>query len=108
MNAAEMLAALDLPAGSRVDRRVPKTLLLENGAPTAADRRRMTAGVEELLWVAALKPATIAVPEFHDAVREYLEIAVLRLTLRPGARSGRILELGASGRALPGGAADGG
>jgi len=32
MNAAELLAALDLPDAARVDRRVPKTLLTEHGA----------------------------------------------------------------------------
>lgn len=93
MNTDEILAALDLPASSRVDRRVPKTLLIENGAPAAADKRSINDGVEELLWVAALKPATAAIPEFRDHAREYLEIAVLRLTLRPDAKAGRLLEL---------------
>jgi hypothetical protein len=32
MTAADILAALDLPGSSRVDRRVPKKLPLENGA----------------------------------------------------------------------------
>ena len=34
-----------------------------------------------------LKPTTIGVPEYRDESREYLEIAVLRLTLRPAARA---------------------
>lgn len=93
MNTDEILAALDLPASSRVDRRVPKTLLIENGAPTTADKRYINDRVEELLWVAALKPSTVAVPEFRDDAHEYLEIAVLRLTLRPDTRAGRLLEL---------------
>jgi hypothetical protein len=93
VNASEIIAALDLPAGSRVDRRVPKRLLLENGAPTAADRRNINDGVEELWWVAALKPTTVSVPEYRDDVREYLEIATLRLVIRPGARANRLIEL---------------
>jgi hypothetical protein len=76
-----------------VDRRVPKKLLLENGAPTASDKRQINDGVEELFWVAALKPTTIGVPEYRDAVREYLEIAVLSLTLRAGAKADRLIEL---------------
>ena len=44
MKAAELIAALDLP-GARVDRRVPKKLLVENGAPTAADKRRINEGI---------------------------------------------------------------
>jgi hypothetical protein len=89
----ELIAALDLPAGSRVDQRVPKKLLLEHGAPTASDRRHINEGIEELLWLAALKPTTIGVPEFRDETHEYLEIAVLRLTLRPEAKAARLLEL---------------
>ena len=90
MNSTELVAALDLPAASRVDRRVPKTLLLEHGAPTPADRRHINERVDELLWVAALKPTTIGVPEYRDAVREYLEIAVLQLTLRGEDGVGRV------------------
>src|SRR5450759_1715232 len=93
MNVAALLAALDLPAGSRVDQCVPKKLLLENGAPTAADKRYINEGIEELLWLAALKPTTIGVPEYRDDVREYLEIAVLSLSLRPDAKEGRLVEL---------------
>jgi len=93
MSGDALIEALDLPAGSRVNQRVPKKLLLENGAPTAADKRLITDGIEELLWLAALKPATIGVPAFRDDVREYLEIAVLLLTLRAGAKALRLTEL---------------
>lgn len=93
MNADLIIAALALPPETRVDQRVPKKLLVENGAPTAADKRQINEGIEELLWLAALKPTTIGVPEYRDDVREYLEIAVLSLTLRPDAKSGRLVEL---------------
>lgn len=93
MNADAMLSALDLPASCRVDQRVPKKLLLENGAPTAADKRQINEGIEELLWIAALKPTTIGVSEYRDSIREYLEIAVLRLTLRARAKAARLIEL---------------
>ncbi len=39
MNVAPVINALALPTDARVDQRVPKKLLLEQGAPTAADRR---------------------------------------------------------------------
>jgi hypothetical protein len=93
MNADRIIAALALPPETRVDQRVPKKLLVENGAPTAADKRQINEGIEELLWLAALKPTTIGVPEYRDDVREYLEIAVLSLTLRPDAKTGRLVEL---------------
>lgn len=87
------LAALALPEEALVDRRVPKSLLIENGAPTAADRRRIREGIEEIRWAAALKPTTIGVAEYRDETREYLEIAVLNLTLRSGADAARLAEL---------------
>ncbi len=93
MTAEDLIAALDLPADARVDQRVSKRLIIENGAPTAADKRKISDGIEEVRWLAALKPGTIGVPVFHDSTREYLEIAVLRLTLRPNAKTPRLVEL---------------
>lgn len=93
MNAGDVIAALRLPASALVERRVPKKLLLEHGAPTTADKRRIAEGIEEFVWVAALKPTTIGVPEYRDAERAYLEIAVLRLTLRAGAKAPRLIAL---------------
>jgi hypothetical protein len=72
MTPADLIAALDLPAAARVDQRVPKKLLLENGAPTATDKRAIADGVEELIWLAALKPTTIGVAAYRDEAREYL------------------------------------
>lgn len=82
LSAQTLIHALRLPESCRVDQRVPKKLLLENGAPTAADKRLITEAIEELQWVAALKPNTIGVPDYRDTVREYLEIAVLAVTVR--------------------------
>src|SRR5271165_3669041 len=93
MSLAPVIDALALPADARVDQRVPKKLLLEQGAPTAADKRQIQDGIEEMVWVAALKPTNIAVPAFRDEVREYLEIAVLAITLRPAAKPTRLIEL---------------
>lgn len=90
---AAVIAALALPPDALVDRRVPKKLFMEQGAPTAADKRQIQDGIEEVLWVAALKPNNIGVPAFRDEVREYLEIAVLTAILRSGAKSTRLTEL---------------
>lgn len=93
MKASLLLDALDLPASAMVDKRVPKTMLHEHGAPTAADKRQINEGIEQLVWVAALKPTTIGVAEYRDELREVLEIAVLQLTLRATAKIGRLIEL---------------
>ena len=99
MTAADLLAALDLPTETTVSQRIPKTLLVENGAPTAADKRLINEGVERLWWWAAIKPSNSGVPEFRDEVRQYLEIAVLELTIRTHAKAARLIEL--THRAVP-------
>ena len=82
MGPQDIVLALGLPDSCRVDQRVPKKLLLENGAPTAADKRLINNGSEEIQWVAALKPTTIGMSDYRDDLREYLEIAVLAVTVR--------------------------
>jgi len=93
MNSAAVIGALRLPSEASVDQRVPKKLLLENGARTAGDKRQINDGIEELLWVATLKPGNIGVPAFRDANHEYIEIAVLCVSLRATAKAPRIIEL---------------
>jgi len=88
-----LIQALALPPAAQVGQRVHKKLLLEHGAPTAADKRLISEGIQELHWLAALKPAVIAVAEFRDDSREYLEIAVLQLTLRGADKVERLIEL---------------
>jgi hypothetical protein len=93
MSFASMIDALGIPPSALVEQRVPKKLLLKHGAPTAADKRQIQDGIKEIIWVAALKPTNIGVPAFEDAVRQYLEIAVLTVELRSAAKSARLIEL---------------
>lgn len=93
MSIAAVIRAMALPTESLVEQRVPKKMLSEQGAPTAADRRAIQEGVEELFWVAALKPTNVGVPAFRDVAREYLEIAVLTAAFRQGAKASRLVEL---------------
>lgn len=99
MSLQDLIAALELPASCRVDQRIPKKLLVENGAPTAADKRNINEGIEEIQWVASLKSSSIGVPEYRDEAREYLEITVLHIVLRQDAKAARIAEL--THRAVP-------
>lgn len=85
--------ALGLPQAARVDARVPKKLLIEQGAPTAADKRAIQDGIDELQWFAACKPSTIGVPTFTDRERGYLEIAIIGCAFRPNAKGNRLIEL---------------
>ena len=93
MSFASVIDELAIPQEALLEQRVPKKLLLEQGAPTAADKRQIQDGIEEITWVAALKPTNIGVPAFRDEVREYLEIAVLTVALRSTAKPPRLIEL---------------
>jgi hypothetical protein len=42
-------------------------MLVEQGAPTAADKRLINDTIDELWWQATLKPGTVGVPAFHVA-----------------------------------------
>lgn len=92
MTLGEVLAALGLPEESRVERRIPKKMLLESGAPVTGARRLIETALQELTWVAVLKPTTIGVAAYRDAVREYLELSVLKMALRASPRAGRLVE----------------
>lgn len=75
-----LISALRLPASCRMNKRVPKKMLVENGALTSVDKRLINDAIEEIEWLAALKPNTVGVAEYRDDEREYLEVAVLCIT----------------------------
>ena len=93
MTLESIITAIGIPQKAWVDQRIPKKLLIENGAPTAADKRQINVGIEEIRWLSSLKPTTIGVPAYRDAEREYLELAILSATFRSGAKSARLTEL---------------
>lgn len=65
MMAQVLIDAFRLPAAALVGQRIPKKLLVEQGAPTAADKRLITDVVDALWWQAALKPGTVGVPAYQ-------------------------------------------
>lgn len=93
MTVDDLIQALGLPESTRLNQRVPKKLLAEQDVATPADRRQIQDGVDEVVWLAALKPHLIGVPAYEDHDRQYLELAVLHLTLKPGSKPGRLVEL---------------
>lgn len=90
---AAIIDVLGLPTDARVNTRVPKKMLAEQGAPTAADRRAVQEGIAEISWIGALKPNTIGIRHFTDEVRDYLEIAVIAAAFHPKTKLPRLVEL---------------
>lgn len=91
--APAIIDALELPDTARVDQRIAKKLLIESGGFQAADKRRINESIEDLHWIAAMKPSTIAVPAYHNSVRDYLEISVVVMRLRTPDVGGRVTTL---------------
>ena len=88
LSSEQLISALRLPADAVVGQRVPKKMLAENltsrGAATSADRKLLQEQIDEITWVAALKPTNAGIPEYQDEVRSYLELTVLSVRLRQG------------------------
>jgi Domain of unknown function (DUF4391) len=84
-----LLQALALPASAQVGQRIAKKLLTEQIAAlkgsTAADKRFATDQLEDLHWLAALKPSTVGLAAWQTDTHDYLEVAVLHAHLRPAA-----------------------
>lgn len=93
MNTEIVIRALAIPNEAKVSHRVPKKLLLEQGAPTSADKRYIHDGIEELNWIAALKPTNIGIGSYRGEFREYIEIAVLSGVFRSDVKAVRLIEL---------------
>lgn len=93
MTPLQFVDSLGLPKATRVDRVVPKKLLIENGANTTTDRKNISSGVEKIHWLASLKPTSVGVPEYTSETQRYIEIAVISLLLRDSAKVTRLMEL---------------
>lgn len=87
---ASVLEAFALPPAARVDRRIPKTALIDHGATRKPDARLVETGIARLDWLAELSPATIAIPARADPPAPAVNI----LCLTPhGPAPLRLLEL---------------
>ncbi len=99
---AGVVSALQLPPAALVNRRVPKKLLAER-SPTASDRKLVQDNLEQVSWMAVLKPSNVGIAPFVDNSHEYLEVSVLSLELRgidcESGRAKRLAEL--THRAIP-------
>lgn len=90
LSSEQLISALRLPAEATVGQRVPKKMLAENltsrGSATGADRKLLQEQIDDVTWVAALKPTNAGIPAYQDEMRSYLELAVLSVRLRHGSQ----------------------
>lgn len=88
-----LLKGLGFPNASHLGKRVTKKLLMENAPMTAADKRALKQDVETITWQFTLKPSSIPVKPYTDGDREYLEIAVLEVSMRNSRSCARLAEV---------------
>lgn len=93
MSVQALIEAFRLPPQALVAHRIPKKMLVEQGAPTAADKRLINDTVDELWWHAALKPGTIGVPAFSGPDGEVIELALVSIQLKPDCRDAQAQRL---------------
>jgi hypothetical protein len=59
----------------------------------ATDQKAFSQDIEKITWAYTLKPETINIAQYTDEEREYLEIAVIEVTLKSPKRRKRIGEI---------------
>lgn len=82
-----------LPDSCHLGKRVFKSLFQENAVLGATDKKAFREDIDTITWQYTLKPSTIPIPAYEDDSREYLEVALLQVSLQTPHRIGRIAEI---------------
>lgn len=98
MNVDHMIEALALPQATMLNRRLPKVLIVDSGANTAADRRLVRERVRRADWVASLKPSNTGLAATVGD-NDVNEIAVVTVQCTSGSHTDRLSEI--MHRAIP-------
>lgn len=94
-----IIDALAIPDSCLLDKPVFKKMFLDHAELDATDRKALSEDVSRIRWLYTLKPDTINISPYQDSEREFLEIAVLAISLSSPARVRRIASL--MHRAIP-------
>ncbi|NLN42781.1 MAG: DUF4391 domain-containing protein, partial [Methanosarcina sp.] len=88
-----LLSRFGFPEASDLGKRVFKKHFFENATLTPADKKSLQDDVGTITWQYTLKPSTIQIKPYTDEQREYLEVAVLEITLRSPRNYKRLAEV---------------
>jgi hypothetical protein len=72
----------DLPTSSYLGKKVFKKYFFENAYLTSSDKKYLREDVDTILWQYTLKPKTVQIKSYVDEQYEYLEVALLEVTVR--------------------------
>lgn len=84
---------LALPDTCQLGKRVFKKLFQENAVLGITDKKAFRDDIDTIVWQYTLKPGTIPIQAYEDSEREYLEIAILEVSLKTRNRTNRIAEV---------------
>jgi len=93
MENRNVLHYFNAPPSCRLGKRVYKRLFYENAKLTAYDKKILKEDVDTVWWQLSFKPTTIPIQPYKDEKREYLEIALVEITLHGKNRVSRLCEL---------------
>ncbi|EBA04702.1 hypothetical protein RB2150_11471 [Rhodobacteraceae bacterium HTCC2150] len=79
-----------VPDACALGKRLFKKQFYEHGQLGAADKKAFVEDIDGIDWSYTLKPSTINIPKLEDDKHEYLEVAVLKVTLTAVERHARI------------------
>jgi len=84
---------LAVPETCLLGKRLFKKQFYDNSQLNATDKKAFVEDIDNIEWRYTLKPSTINIPGFEDENVEYLEVAILQVTLTSGKRHKRIAEV---------------
>ncbi|MEZ9927054.1 DUF4391 domain-containing protein [Vibrio breoganii] len=73
---------LALPDSTYLGTRITKKMILENNELSSSDKKLVNEVVHSVEWVNTLKPETLNIPTYVTETVEYIEVALLKVTLK--------------------------
>ena len=89
----QLYAAMGIPEGCRLGKRIFKKLFHENSQLGATDKKAFKDDIDKVTWMFKLEPNSVSIPTFTNDEREYLEVAVLQVDCKTQKRTGRIAQI---------------
>lgn len=89
----QLYAAMGIPDGCRLNKRIFKKLFHENSQLGITDKKAFKDDIDKVIWMFKLEPNSVSVPAFTDDEREYLEVAILQVDCKTQKRTGRIAQI---------------
>jgi len=75
---------LNIPLRSILDKRITKAFFLKNFKLTAAEKKLLSNSIDNMEWLASIKPTNANIPQLKNTDYIYEEVQIMLCTLRNG------------------------